>query len=604
MKTVRFALQAFLAGIVFAVYAKDQPSRFDWRDVDGKCYITPVRGMDSGPDRSYACAPMDCLEAARLIFCEQKGWNEFDETVRNGMLFQPGDVASNIANAESKDGVYSGLSNFTKYPCITKSLDWMIRRPFGGRYVTNISFHDGIDPDYDPATGDEDLSGYWEAAVERLKNNLRETPFMAGMQHVDEYVRSGKYSFFPPYPQTVFLQPEYYRTVLVVGWDDEVPANYFRAEGQCPEGPGAWIVKSSRGEGAGDGGYFYVSFYDRSLLKTNEGMTFHLKDDLVLTVLDGMLDDGLRSYGAVYSYDLDSPSEFGMTYRDSYGIMFTADRDALIGGIGIFDLTGRSYKIYARTGCQAGKPASGTLVLSGESVSNRLRAKGYNVYPLSEPFEVKKGQRFSIMVEGSGLAFIRKDDFVKGRYFHGSRVSGSEWKDIAVTAEEEEHRDYRVPFITAYDRKERVSLHASDGDFIDLDGTLRTEYGVEVKWETTVKSGTPVYNLYRAPEGSGAFKLLKSGLRELRYVDLLSTHGGELEIDRKYDYKVVDTVHDIESNVNSGFAGTLPRLLDVEPAKLWLTGESPYNARLTWNAYNPVYTVSADWNLVKKGVGT
>ena len=604
MKTVRFALQAFLAGIVFAVYAKDLPSRFDWRDVDGKCYISPVRGMDSGPDRSYAYAPMDSLEAARLIFCEQKGWNEFDETVRNGMLFQPGDVASNIANAESKDGVYSGFSNFTKYPCITKSLDWMIRRPFGGRYVTNISFHDGIAPDYDPATGDEDLSGYWEAAVERLKNNLRETPFMAGMQHVDEYVRSGKYSFFPPYPQTVFLQPEYYRTVLVVGWDDEVPANYFRAEDQCPEGPGAWIVKSSRGEGAGDGGYFYVSFYDRSLLKTNEGMTFHLKDDLVLTVLDGMLDDGLRSYGAVYSYDLDSPSEFGMTYRDSYGIMFTADRDALIGGIGIFDLTGRSYKIYARTGCQAGKPASGTLVLSGESVSNRLRAKGYNVYPLSNPFEVKKGQRFSIMVEGSGLAFMRKDKFVKGRYFHGSKVAGSEWYDIAVTAEEEEYQDYSVPFITAYEKAEGVFLQASDGDFVDLDGTIRTEYGVEVKWETTVKAGTPVYDLYRAPEGTDAFKLVKSGLRELRYVDLLSTYGGELEIDRKYDYKVVDTVHDIESNVNSGFAGTLPRLLDVEPAKLWLTGEEgPYNARLTWNAYNPVYTVSAEWHLLKKRGG-
>ena len=586
MKTVRLALQVFLAGIAFAVYAEDLPSRFDWRNVDGKCYVTPVRGEDYGHDCSYAYAPMDCLESVRLLFCEQKGWNELDDATRDGMLFRPGVVASNIANAESKDGAYSALFNGAKYPCVTKSLDWMIRQPFGGRYVTNISFHDGIDPDYDPATGDEDLSGYWEAAIEYLKKNLREAPFMAGMQYVDEYERNGRYCFFPPYPKTEFLQPEYYRTVLVVGWDDSVSARKFSAEDQSPEGPGAWIVKASRGEGVGADGYFYVSFYDRSLLKMNEGWTFHLKDDLVTTVLDGMLDDGVQSYGAIYSYDLDSPSEFGMTYRDSYGIMFTADRDAVIGGIGIFDLTGRSYDIYARTGCQVGNPASGTLVLSGESVSNRLRAKGYNVYPLSEPFEVKKGQRFSIMVEGSGLAFIRKDDFVKGRYFHGSRVSGSEWKDIAITTEEEEYRDYRVPFITAYERKEGVSLHASDGDFIDLDGTLRTEYGVEVKWETTVKSGTPVYNLYRAPEGSGAFKLLKSGLKERRYVDLLTTCGGELEIDRKYDYKVVDTVHDIESNVNSGYAGTLPQLLYAEAARLWLVGEGPYNVRLEWNDYN------------------
>ncbi len=84
--------------------------------------------------------------------------------------------------------------------------------------------------------------------------------------------------------------------VVIVGWDDDYSASNFPT---APEGNGAWIVRNSWGSDYGDDGYFYLSYYDKSLTKKAAAFEAEMSDDYDNNYqYDGSLGAKYSSYGS------------------------------------------------------------------------------------------------------------------------------------------------------------------------------------------------------------------------------------------------------------------------------------------------------------------
>jgi C1A family cysteine protease len=188
--------------------------------------------------------------------------------------------------------------------------------------------------------------------------------------------------------------------VTIVGWDDAYPRRYFQGAYGRPPGKGAFLVRNSWGSGWGDGGYFWVSYYDRSFAR-EQG----------LGGLGGMMSyaavEGVDNYSAIYQYD-----DLGVTDHWGYGTSrvwgagrFTATADQTISAAGFYTLSSSTrYQVWAGRSLK-----SMTLRASG---TNSL--PGYTTIGFSTPLSVVTGQKFVVAVrlysprEGYPLAIERR----------------------------------------------------------------------------------------------------------------------------------------------------------------------------------------------------
>ena len=93
-------------------------------------------------------------------------------------------------------------------------------------------------------------------------DNLKEAimkygPVVADIYYSDEYLKD--VSYYVPN-----LNKNTNHAITIVGWDDNYPKDKFK---NTPPGDGAFIVRNSWGQDWGENGYFYISYYDTSLLK-------------------------------------------------------------------------------------------------------------------------------------------------------------------------------------------------------------------------------------------------------------------------------------------------------------------------------------------------
>lgn len=172
--------------------------------------------------------------------------------------------------------------------------------------------------------------------------------------------------------------------VTVVGWDDSIPASAFKT---TPAGDGAWLIKNSWGDYSRDNGYFWLSYYDKSI--SGVGIAY-----------DFTVDGADDYFDTRYSYDGgNSLASFGYSRPDIYGAnVFTADKDSYVTGAAAYTSAGNNIELSVYTGLQnASDPTSGTK--SAVATMSNVKYEGYYSLKFDAPVKIKKGESFAIVAK-------------------------------------------------------------------------------------------------------------------------------------------------------------------------------------------------------------
>ena len=167
--------------------------------------------------------------------------------------------------------------------------------------------------------------------------------------------------------------------VVIIGWDDNYPASNFNTP---LEGDGAFICQNSWGEDFGEGGIFYVSYYD-----TNIGT-----HNVVYTRVDET-----DNYDHIYQSDLCGwVGKMGYDNEEIYGAnVFTAEGDEDVAAAS-FCATGAdtSYELYLVHDFEDEKSLDDRIKVAEGS----CKQAGYYTVDFKTPMQVKAGERYAIVL--------------------------------------------------------------------------------------------------------------------------------------------------------------------------------------------------------------
>jgi len=167
--------------------------------------------------------------------------------------------------------------------------------------------------------------------------------------------------------------------VTIVGWDDSYDRTNFE---RLPAGNGAYIVKNSWGDAWGDGGFFYVSYYDTRIGRDNALFMAETTDNY----------QNIYQYdplGWVVSYGSGSETEYFANIFTSAG---SEDLRAVSFYTAVPDAT-YQVSVYLDS---SHDPTSGRLA---GSVSGTIPIPGYHTIKLDTPIRLAQGQEFAVVVK-------------------------------------------------------------------------------------------------------------------------------------------------------------------------------------------------------------
>ncbi|MHC1681731.1 MAG: lectin like domain-containing protein [Clostridiaceae bacterium] len=174
--------------------------------------------------------------------------------------------------------------------------------------------------------------------------------------------------------------------VDIIGWDDNFDRNkFYDANSRTkPAGNGAFICRNSWGTSFGQGGYFYISYYDAYIGKS-------------LSVFAGA--EAVNNYSSVYQYDtLGLVSSLGYSSKTAwFANVYTAKATKNVAAASFYTVVPNStYEVYVvnnYTGPNS-LTSSRKLVKTG-----KIAFAGYNTVKFNTLVPVTAGKKFAVVVK-------------------------------------------------------------------------------------------------------------------------------------------------------------------------------------------------------------
>ncbi|MBP3814083.1 MAG: hypothetical protein ILA12_05465, partial [Butyrivibrio sp.] len=404
---------------------KEIPSKYDSRNVDGKCFVTEVE--DQGyTSLCWTFAALGAVESDLLkhhadlkpedIDLSEKHLAYYNLHKAQGSLNGTidGDYRELVNRDEEPDAWLfdydtgyidcGGVTNFVismltawKGPVAETGND-EFKSTYGAKYI----FTDNADA---PSGAYESL--YHVQAVDQMPAKLSNNTLVKQMimehgaatiginadsKYWKNHSSSNYSSFGGEKAETANHE------VLIIGWDDDYSASNFVT---APEGDGAWLCKNSWGTSSGKEGCFYLSYYDETVDVSNAAAY-----EVAAPGEDNWYDNNYQSAGFLTNTVscLDDSENMMRAYsnaKNPYGMLYetTGNQDLKAVGLMSIDL----YQQYELDIYVNPDVTDGNITFNDQTVpaiSQKISAisAGYHTFELDDDVPLEKGDKFFILI--------------------------------------------------------------------------------------------------------------------------------------------------------------------------------------------------------------